>query len=130
MNSSKFDLEERTLTYARKVREFVKKLPKMPANKPDSIQLIRASGSVGANYIEANEAVSRVDFIYRAKVCRKESKESTYWLKLIDIDGADMLVPERDSLIIESTELVRIFSAMIRNSEVKKRINFSVIAGR
>ncbi|MBN2037217.1 MAG: four helix bundle protein [Chitinispirillaceae bacterium] len=117
MNGSTFDLEERTLRYAGMVRVFVKKIPKTPANKPDSIQLIRASGSVGANYIETNEAVSREDFIYRAKVCRKEAKESPYWLKLIDVDGAVSLASERDALINESTELVRIFSSIIKKTE-------------
>jgi four helix bundle protein len=117
MNESKFDLEERVLRYAGRVREFVKKIPKTTANKPDSIQLIRASGSVGANYIEANEAVSRKDFIYRTKVSRKEAKESAYWLKLIDIDGAVLLASERDDLINESKELVRIFSSIIKKTE-------------
>jgi len=79
--------------------------------------LVNASGSVGANYIEANEAVSREDFIYRAKVCRKEAKESTYWLKLVDIEGAVLLASERDALINESTELVRIFSSIIKKTE-------------
>jgi four helix bundle protein len=78
MNGHKFDLEDRTLAYARRVRAFVKKLPVTLSNKPDAVQLIRASGSVGANYIEANESVSKEDYIYRAKVCRKEVKESAY----------------------------------------------------
>jgi four helix bundle protein len=117
MNDSKFDLEERTLLYARNVREFIKKLPKTLANKPDGVQLVNASGSVGANYIEANEAVSRVDFIYRAKVCRKEAKESTYWLNLVDLEGVVPLASERDALIKESTELVKIFSSIIKKTE-------------
>ena len=119
MEGHKFDLEDRTFAFARKVREFVKKLPKTLSNKPDAVQLIRASGSVGANFIEANDAVSREDFIYRAKVCRKETKESTYWLKLVDIDGMISLESERVSLINESVELVKIFGSIIRKSGQK-----------
>jgi len=59
-------------------------LPRTAANDEDGRQLVRASGSVGANYIEAKEAVSRKDFAFRIKVCRKESKESRYWLRLVD----------------------------------------------
>jgi len=73
-NSKQYDLEERTFRFAQRVREFVKKLPKTLANIEDSVQLVKASGSVGANYIEANEAISTKDFAYLVKICRKESK--------------------------------------------------------
>ncbi len=87
MNSSKqYDLEDRTFEFARDVRAFVKVLPKTLSNIEDGKQLIRSSGSVGANYIEANESLSKKDFIMRIKISRKEAKESQYWLKLIDID--------------------------------------------
>jgi four helix bundle protein len=82
-NSKPYDLEDRTLAYAKRVRAFVKKLPKTIANIEDIKQLVRASGSVGANYIEANESLSKKDFIMRIKICRKEAKESRYWLKLM-----------------------------------------------
>ncbi len=81
-----YDLEDRTLTFAKKVRVFVKKLRKTIANIEDGKQLIKASGSVGANYIEANESLSKKDFIMRTKICRKEAKESRYWLRLIDTE--------------------------------------------
>jgi len=84
-NSKRYDLEERTLEFAKRVRAFVKKLSKTIANIEDGKQLVKASGSVGANYIEANEALSRKDFVMRIKICRKESKESRYWLRLVDI---------------------------------------------
>ena len=64
-NSKPYDLEERTLKFAKDVRAFVKKLPKTVANIEDSRQLVKASGSVGANYIEANESISKKDFIFR-----------------------------------------------------------------
>jgi four helix bundle protein len=83
-NSKRYDLEDRTLNFAKKVRTFVRKLSKTIANIEDGKQLIKASGSVGSNYIEANEALSKKDFIVRIKICRKEAKESRYWLRLID----------------------------------------------
>ena len=70
-----YDLEERTHLFAKHVRAFVKRLPRLDANVIDGRQLIRASGSVGANYIEANESLSRKDFVMRIKISRKESKE-------------------------------------------------------
>ena len=61
-NSKQYDLEDRTLEFARRVRKFVKQLRKTIANIEDGKQLIKASGSVGANYIEANESLSKKDF--------------------------------------------------------------------
>ncbi len=73
-----YDLEERTFIFAKDVRIFVKTLPKSPANFEDGKQVIKSSGSVGANYREANEALSKKDFIMRIKISRKEAKESEY----------------------------------------------------
>jgi four helix bundle protein len=112
-----YDLEDRTLRFAQKVRTFIKKLPQTLANIEDSKQLIDASGSVGANYIEANEAISKKDFVYRIKICRKEVKESRYWLKLVDTNGNSTLEQERKELIQEATELMNIFGAILRKSE-------------
>ncbi len=78
MEPKKYDLEERTLKYAIDCRLFLKKIPKTISNIEDGKQLVRASGSVGANYIEANESLSKKDFNYRIKICRKESKECSY----------------------------------------------------
>lgn len=74
-----YDLEERTFQFAKRVRLFVKSLLKTVGNIEDGKQLVRASGSVGANYREANEALSRKDFLMRVKIGRKEAKESGYW---------------------------------------------------
>jgi four helix bundle protein len=82
------------------------------SNIEDSKQLVRASGSVAANYLEAQEGLSRKDFFYRIKVCRKESRESNLWLKLIDADGDKTLEQERIWLANEADELKRIFSAI------------------
>ena len=99
------------------VRSFTRKLTKTIANIQDAQQLIRASGSVGANYIEANESLSKKDFIFRIKICRKESKECRYWLGLVFINSNIELEKERDNLIQESGELTNIFGAIIRKSE-------------
>ena len=71
-----YDLEERTFVFAQNVRVFAKRIAKTLASIEDIKQVIRASGSVGANYIEANESLSKKDFIMRIKICRKEAKES------------------------------------------------------
>lgn len=81
--TKRYDLEDRTLGFARSVGEFVNALPKTLQNVEYSKQLVRSSGSVGANYIEANESLGKKDFLMRIKICRKESKESRYWLELI-----------------------------------------------
>ncbi len=87
------------------------------ANIEDSKQLVNASGSVGANYIEANEAISKKDFAYRIKICRKESKESRYWLRLVDTNTNQSLEQYRKELIQEAAELMNIFGAILRKSE-------------
>jgi len=116
-NPKQYDLEDRTLAFAKKVRAFVKKLWRTIANIEDGKQLIRASGSVGANYIEANESLSKKDFIMRIKICRKEAKESRYWLRLIDIDGKPDLENERKELEQEASELTNIFGSILAKSK-------------
>ena len=98
-SSKQYDLEERTLEFARRTRVFVKILPRTTGNLEDGKQLIRSSGSIGANYIEDNESLSKKDFILRAKICRKETKESRYWLLLVDSGNNPELEKERQSLI-------------------------------
>ena len=110
-----YDLEERTFQFARASREFVKKLRRTIANIEDVKQFVRASGSVGANYIEANEAIGKRDFVMKVKTCRREAKESRYWLRLLDVDGE--LSAQRDHLFAEATELMKIFGAIVRKSE-------------
>jgi four helix bundle protein len=116
-NSKRFDLEDRTFVFAKRVRAFIKTLSKTVGNIEDARQLIRSSGSAGANYIEANEALSKKDFILRIKICRKESKESRYWLRLLDTEDGAARSKERDLLIQESQELMNIFGAIVRKSE-------------
>ena len=116
-NSKHYDLEDRTLEFAKRVRKFVKKLPKTIANQEDGRQLIKASGSVGANYIEANESLSKKDFRMRVKISRKEVKESRYWLRLVDTFDDEELEIERTYLIQESTELMNIFGSILQKSK-------------
>jgi four helix bundle protein len=116
-NSKKYDLEERTLLFAKRVRLFLKKVPKSISNFEDSKQLARASASIGANYIEANESLSKKDFSYRIKICRKESKESRFFLNLIDTDEIMELSQEKDELIQEASELMNIFGAILRKTD-------------
>jgi len=116
-NSKQYDLEERTFKFAQNVRTFVKKLPKTIANIEDGKQLIKASGSIGGNYIEANEALSKKDFIMRIKICRKEAKESRYWLRLVDAQGDTKLENEQKDLQKEAAELMNIFGSILRKSE-------------
>jgi four helix bundle protein len=116
-NTKKYDLEERTFLFAQAVRRFVKKLPKTIANIEDSKQLVRASGSVGANYIEANEALSKKDFLMRIKICRKEAKERKYWLRLVDTNNDTELEKEGKDLENEAHELTCIFGSIVTKNE-------------
>ena len=114
-NPKRFDLEDRTLAFAKRARALVKELPKTIGNVEDARQLVRSSGSVGANYIEANESLSKKDFVLRIKICRKEAKETRYWLRLIE--ATDHVGLERDALVQEAQELMNIFGAIVRKSE-------------
>ena len=117
LRTKQYDLEDRTFNFASDVRAFSKRIPKTIANIEDTKQVVKASGSVGANYIEANESLSKKDFIVRIKICRKEAKESRYWLRLIDAGDDSTVKKYRDDLIQEATELTSIFGAILRKSE-------------
>ena len=112
-----YDLEERTFWFAKDVRLFVKTLPKTIANIEDSKQLVKASGSVGANYREANEALSKKDFVMRIKISRKEAKESAYWLRLIDETNSLKNKDDSQRLLQEANELKKIFSSILEKSK-------------
>src|SRR5471030_2312306 len=96
------DLVQRTFEFAQRVRRFVNRLPKSVSNFEDSKQLVRSSGSVAANYLEAQEGLSRRDFFYRIKVCRKESRESGLWSRLLDTGPEKTLSLEREKLVMEA----------------------------
>ena len=111
--SKSYDLEERTYQFAKEVRAYIRKTGKDISNVVDCKQLARSSGSVAANYIEANEALSKKDFFMRIKICRKEAKESKLWLRLILDEKNDS---ERARLEQEAHELTCIFGAIITKS--------------
>jgi four helix bundle protein len=116
-NSKRYDLEDRTILFAGDIRNFVRRLKKTTANIEDTKQVVRSSGSVGANYIEANEALSKKDFKMRIKICRKEAKETRYWLQLLDTSGDVELDEKRGRLIQESTELMNIFGSILTKTK-------------
>lgn len=111
-----FDLEERTFQFAKRVRLFVKQLPRTVGNVADAKQLIRSSGSIGANYIEANESLGKKDFMMRARIARKEAKETRYWLRLLDTGTNENVERDRTELLTEATELLKILSAILNKS--------------
>ena len=111
------DLQERTFAFAESVRAFVKQLPKTISNTEDVRQLVRASGSVAANWIEPDEALSKKDFLMRVKICRKEAKESRLFLRLVDAGLAKATLAVREELATEARELTLIFSSIISKNE-------------
>ena len=114
--SKKYDLEDRTYLFAQKVVRYVDQLPKRTTNFEIGKQLVRSAGSIGANYIEANESLSKKDFLMRIKICRKEAKESTYWLKLSSpLEQSEDIKSE---LMCESGELTKIFASIMRKVQV------------
>jgi len=114
-NSKQYDLEERCFNFAKKVNNYVKELPRTIPNIEDGKQLVRVGGSVGANYIEANESLSKKDFRMRVKISKKESKESRYWLRLTE--PSKDKEKEKKALIQESTELMKILGSILEKSK-------------
>ena len=113
----KYDLPERTAVFRERIRNYALRLPKNAANDVYIPQLIRAGSSPGSNYIEANEGLGDKDFKMKIKTCRRESKESGYWLRMIITDGSKGSEEERDRLRQEAKELVLIFSAILKKRE-------------
>lgn len=111
-NSKQYDLEERTFIFAKNVKIFVSTLPRSLSNIEYGKQLLRSSGSVAANYIEANESFSKRDYYMRVKICRKETKESILWLRLIDSQKE-----QEKRLVQEAQELMKIFGSIITKAK-------------
>lgn len=112
-NKKPWDLEGRTERFAKRCRALVKRLPRIIANHEDARQLVRCSGSVAANYIEANDALGKKDLIMKIRLTRREAKESRLFLRLLDVEAPD-LEADREALVQEAIELVKIFSAILR----------------
>jgi four helix bundle protein len=109
-------LEDRTFEFARSVREFAKQVSRTLSNTEDLRQLVRASGSVAANWIEADQALSQKDFLMRVKICRKEAKESGLFLRLLDIGSSEKNALAREELKNEARELTLILSSIVSKS--------------
>ena len=113
----RFDLEDRTLEFAKKVVDLVKELPKNIANLELSSQIIRSASSVGANYREANDSLGKKDFAMRLRISRKEAKETYYWLQLISHSNPT-LKEIIDLLLDECSQLTKILSSIINKTSV------------
>ncbi len=111
-----YDLEERTLEFGKRIIRLVKALPKNSVNFSLLNQVIRSGTSMGANYREANETETKKDFIYRIRICRKEGKETIYWLNLI-IEANPEFTERMQPLLEETIELVKIFAAILEKSK-------------
>jgi four helix bundle protein len=114
-NTHNYDLEERCLEFAKRINVYANKLPKTISNIENGRQLIRAGSSVGANYIEANESLSKKDFKMRIKISKKEAKEARFWLKLTE--PSREMRKEKEALIQEATELMKIFGSILEKSK-------------
>jgi len=112
----KFDLEKRTTEFAKNVILLCKELPRNPINDRLVGQVVGSSGSVGANYREANDALGKKDFAHRLRISRKESKEAIHWLELIAV--ANPMFQEKVSVLLkEAVELRNILSAIIKKAD-------------
>ena len=110
-----FDLEERTACFGEAVLGFVRKIPRSPVNDPLISQLVRSATSVGANYCEANDGVSKRDFRNKIGICRKESHETKHWLRMISSANEERKLEARE-LWKEAKELNLIFSRIFQSS--------------
>jgi len=116
MKNHSYDLEERTAIFGEAVIEFCLSLPANAVSAPIINQLVRAGTSIGANYCEADEAESKRDFRHKIAICRKEAKETKYWLRMIAKAAASQKAPAR-LLWREAKELHLIFVAIIRTTD-------------
>ena len=117
--SSKYDLEERTALFGESLISFLKSLKETTLNKPILLQLIRSGTSIGANYYEADGAESKKDFQHKIGICKKEAKETKYWLRMLSLLHAEKK-DELRCLWKEAQELTLIFSKILINSKGSK----------
>ena len=114
----KYDLEERTAGFGESIIDFAKKIPKVLITTPLIDQLIRAGTSVGANYCEADCAETKKDFEHKLGICKKESKETKHWLRMMT-KAVPEFGGEARKLWQEANELNLIFTAIVRKSRSK-----------
>jgi len=111
-----YDLEERTVSFSKNIITLCKKVKPNTLSNPIISQLLRSGTSIGANYTEANGASSKRDFKNKIFICKKEAKETMYWLRLLAHDQPE-LKAECQSLWKETKELTLIFSAIAKSSK-------------
>ena len=116
MTETNYDLEERSFVFAKNVTLFCKSLPRTISNIEYIKQVVRSSASVGANYIEANEALGKKDFVMRIKICRKEAKETAYFLRLLVETNDKQFAGQGNKLATEATEFKKMFSTIVTRS--------------
>lgn len=114
-NDQPFDLEERTAVFGEAVIRFAKKVPQNSVTNPLVSQIVRSSTSVGANYCEADDAGTKIDFKYKIGICRKEARETKHWLRMIAAAAPEFKAEAR-GLWQEAKELHLIFAAIWRKS--------------
>ncbi len=107
----KYDLAERTAIFAERIIGFARKLPRNEIMNPLTSQLVRAGTSIGANYTEADSAESKKDFHHKIGICRKESKETCYWLRMV-AKAYSQCASEARELWKECHEFLLIFSSI------------------
>jgi four helix bundle protein len=111
-NDNKYDLEERTAVFGERIIDFVKTLPRNTVNIELIKQMVRSGTSIGANYMEADGAESKKDFRHKIAICKKESKETKHWLRMIARANPDRK-DECKELWNEAQELTLIFSSIL-----------------
>ena len=111
-DKKKYDLEERTAQFGEAIIELVKTFPRDPINSPLISQIVRSGTSIGANYVEADGAESRKDFQHKISICKKESKETKHWLRMI-VKANPSRRDECQKLSKEAQELSLIFSSIL-----------------
>ncbi|MHC4294923.1 MAG: four helix bundle protein [Planctomycetota bacterium] len=116
--SVKYDLEERTAKFGEAIIEISKKIPRTPVTEPLIRQLIKAGTSVGANYCEADDAISRREFRKFIGICRREARESKHWLRMI-ASAAPNMKTEARTLWREAKELHLIFAKAFKSTSEK-----------
>ena len=115
-----YNLEERTAKFGEDVIKFARKIIKDEITRPIISQLIRSGTSVGANYCEADDAETSKDFKHKIGICKKESRETKHWLRMM-IVACPNLEPEIKILWQEAKELNLIFNAI--TNKLKSKIN-------
>lgn len=115
-NTKQYDLEDRTLSFGKRIIHLAQTLPKNGVNFTLIDQVVRSGTSLGANYREANETETKKDFCFRIRICRKEGKETIYWLQLI-VEANPEFESRIQPLLGETQELVKIFAAILEKSK-------------